>query len=69
LTILTTRILGGVVLALALIGALFMGSTLYRLGHVLALLDADDLRFLHQARLNVEQQQARPPAPKPAETP
>lgn len=74
MTSLMKRILMGVVLALALVGALLIGSTVYRLGQrvpLLYLLDETDLRFLHQARVTVEAQQAapKPPPPKPAEAP
>lgn len=65
------RVLMGLVLALALVGALFMGSAAYRLVRLVGLLDEADLRFLHQARINVEAQQAapKPQPPKPAEPP
>lgn len=50
------------VLVLALVGALFLGSTVYRVSRTVSLLDEADLRFLHQARVTVE---AQPPAPAP----
>lgn len=53
------------VLVLALVGALFLGSAVYRISRMVSLLDEADLRFLHQARLTVEAQPATP-APRPA---
>lgn len=71
MTVAMKRVLMALVLALALVGALFMGGAAYRLVRLVGLLDETDLLFLHQARINVEAQQnaPRPPPPKPAEAP